>query len=59
MEKSRFDKFMDWLKQPSTVKAIVIFAGLFGAAVEPQRVTEIIMSAAVLYGGIAAFWDKG
>lgn len=49
---------MVWIRQPSTWKAIVVFLSLAGVAVAPERVGEILKAGAVLYGGIAAFWDK-
>ena len=54
----KIDNFLKWIKQPSTIKAIVLFFGLAGVAIAPERLEEIITSAAVLYGGIAMFWDK-
>ena len=52
-------KFIKWLKQPSSIKAIVLFAGLVGAKLNPDQVQEIVTGVTVLYGGIAAFMDKG
>ena len=58
MEKKKIDKFVAWIKQPSTIKAILIFLGLAGVTISPDKANEIITSAVVLYGGIAAFYDK-
>ena len=52
------EKFITWLKQPSSIKAIVLFVGLVGVSITPERLEEIIIAATVLYGGISAFWDK-
>ena len=53
------EKFISWLKQPSTSKAILIILGLVGVTVQPERLKEIIGAGLILYAGIAAFWDKG
>ena len=53
-----FKKFFDWLKQPSTVKAFIIILSLSGTVIAPERLTEILMSAGVVYAGIAAFLQK-
>jgi hypothetical protein len=58
MEKKKIEKFITWIKQPSSIKAIVMFAGLAGATLNPDKVQEIITGAVILYGGIAAFVDK-
>ena len=55
---AKLEKFIQWLKQPSTVKAIVLFAGLVGVNIAPEKMNEIITAAIVLYGGVAAFVDK-
>lgn len=59
MNREKIDTVLGWLKQPSTIKAIIIFASLAGVTISPERLGEIITSGVVLYGGIAAFWDKG
>ena len=50
--------FLIWIKQPSTIKAIVIFAGLVGVGLDPERVQTTLTTAAIIYGAIAAFWQK-
>jgi hypothetical protein len=58
MNKTKIDKFIEWIKEPSTVKAIIMFIGLIGVTVNPEHIKEIITGATILYGGIAAFIDK-
>ena len=50
--------FLNWLAQPSTIKAIVMFAALFSYKLAPDHMEAIFTAAAVLYGGVAAFWDE-
>jgi hypothetical protein len=52
------DKFITWLKQPSSIKAIVLFVGLAGVTIAPERLEEIVGAAIIIYGGISALWDK-
>jgi hypothetical protein len=58
MNKEKIDKLMAWLKQPSTIKAIILFAGLAGTTLEPDKMQEIVTAATVFYGAIAMFYDK-
>lgn len=58
MDSNKIKRFIEWLKQPSTIKAIILFLGLIGISVDPNRIQEIITGAIVLYGGVAAFYDK-
>jgi len=58
MDKAKLNGFIAWIKQPSTIKAIVMFAALIGFAVDETYITEIIVGATTLYAGIAAFYDK-
>lgn len=58
MDKKKSDKIIKWLKQPSSIKAIIMLMGLVGVAIDPDKLNEIVTSAIVLYSGVAAFYDK-
>ena len=47
-----------WLKQPSTLKGIVLVAGLAGFAVDPDKVQQITVAATGLYAALALFYDN-
>ena len=57
--KVNIEKFITWLKQPSTIKAIILFLGLVGVTIDPEHMKEYIEGGIVLYMGVAAFIDKG
>lgn len=50
--------FIAWLKQPSTLKALVIAAGMAGWTITPEYQERIVFIGGVLYAGIGAFWDQ-
>jgi len=50
--------FLAWIKQPSTIKALVIFASLAGIGLDPAKIQTTLTTAAIVYGAIAAFYDK-
>lgn len=47
-----------WLKQPSTLKGIVVLAGMAGFAVDSSKIQEIILAASGLYAAIGMFYDN-
>jgi hypothetical protein len=47
-----------WLKQPSTIKAIMVLAGLIGVRLEPTKMQEIIEAGLLLYAGVQAFYNQ-
>lgn len=51
-------KFLDWLKQPSTIKAIVIAAGMAGWTITPEYQERILFVGGVIYAGLGAFYDQ-
>ena len=51
-------KFIDWLSQQSTWKAIAVLAGVVGYQIAPERAGEILTAVGVIYAGIAGFWDQ-
>jgi hypothetical protein len=53
-----WDKFIEKLKEPSTIKAIILFASLAGVAIDQTKMNEIVAAGGVLYGLIAMFWQK-
>ena len=53
-----FGAFVDWLKQPSTIKAVVMAAGLAGYVIVPAQIEAITFVAGVLYAGVGAFYDQ-
>ena len=44
------DKFVDWLKQQSTWKALAVLAGVIGITVAPDRIGEIATAVGVHSG---------
>lgn len=56
---TNIQKFLAWLKQPSTIKAIILFLGLAGYQLAPEKLDSIVEGVVVLYGGVAMFLDKG
>lgn len=50
---------IDWLKQPPTIKGLVILAGILGFKLEPDKVQEITLLASGLYAALAMFYDNG
>lgn len=55
---NRFGSVIEWLKQPSTLKGIVILAGMAGFAVDSSKIQEIILAASGLYAALAMFYDN-
>lgn len=47
-----------WLKQPSTIKAFVMAAGLAGYVIAPAQIEAVTFIAGVLYAGVGAFYDQ-
>ena len=54
----KFSVLIQWLKQPPTLKGIVIVAGMAGFAVDPAKVNEIVLAASGLYAALAMFYDN-
>ena len=52
------EKFIHWLSQQSTWKAITVLAGVIGYNIAPERVGEILTAVGIVYAGIAGFWDQ-
>lgn len=50
--------FIEWLKQPPTLKGVVIVLGMAGFAVDPAKVQEITLVALGLYAALALFYDN-
>ena len=53
-----FQAVVCWLKQPSTIKAFVMAAGLAGYAIAPAQIEAITFIAGVFYAGVSAFYDQ-
>jgi hypothetical protein len=51
---SKIDKVVKWLKQPSSVRAVIILAGIAGYTVTP----EVIAAAGALLGLYELFRDE-
>ena len=51
------NKFLEWLKQQSTWKAIAALLGVAGIAAAPDRVGEIAMAVGVIYAFVAGVVD--
>jgi hypothetical protein len=47
-----------WLQQPSTIKAILLIAGLVGYHWDPSKIQEIITTVVGLYAAVGALYDQ-
>ena len=47
-----------WLKEPSTIKALIAAAGLIGYQLDPTKVSDIVMAVGALYAAVGAFYDR-
>ena len=54
----KFTALFEWLKQPPTLKGLVLIAGLAGFAIDPLQVQTIILAASGLYAVLALFYDN-
>lgn len=55
---SKFAAILEWLKQPPTLKGLVMLAGLAGYALDPVQAQTIILAASGLYAALALFYDN-
>jgi uncharacterized protein YneF (UPF0154 family) len=49
---------IEWLKQPSTIKAILLMAGLAGWKWSPDKIQEIIITITGLYAAVGALYEQ-
>ena len=56
---SKVNDFVEWIKQPATLKGLVIAAGMAGYAIDPLQVQAIVFAASGLYSLLALFYDNG
>ena len=54
---AKINTLLEFLKQPSTIKAIGTLAGAIGYAIDPTKVVEILMALQVFFGAINLFYD--
>ena len=54
----KFVAILNWLKQPPTLKGLVMVAGIAGFAVDPDQLQTIILAATSLYAALALFYDN-
>ncbi len=47
-----------WLQQPSTIKAILLVAGLVGYHWDPSKIQEIITTVIGLYAAVGALYEQ-
>lgn len=52
------DKFVEWLKQQSTQKAILAALAAAGIGIDPDKATAILTGFLALYALIAGIRDK-
>lgn len=52
------NSIIEWLKQPPTLKGLVIVAGLAGFKIDPEQANTIILTASGLYAALALFYDN-
>ena len=55
---SKFEAFLDALKQPSTIKGLLGLAGILGWVVSPEQYSDLVAGIAAAYFLIAIFWQK-
>jgi hypothetical protein len=46
------------MKQPSTLKGIVVLAGMAGFAVDSSKIQEIVLAVSGLYAALGMFYDN-
>jgi hypothetical protein len=54
----KYGAIIEWLKQPSTLKGIVVLAGMAGFAVDSSRIQEIVLAVSGLYAALGMFYDN-
>lgn len=54
---SKINTLIEFLKQPSTIKALGTLAGTVGYYIDPTKVVEILMALQVFFGAINLFYD--
>ena len=54
----KIGSFILWIKQPATLKGLVVAASLAGYALDPLQVQSIIMIGSGLYSALALFYDN-
>ena len=51
-------KLFEKLKEPSTVKGLIVIASMFGVQIEPEMADRIMVVAMTVYGIIQIFVDE-
>jgi hypothetical protein len=54
----KINTLLEYLKQPSTVKAIGTLAGAVGYAIDPTKALEILLALQAFIGAINLLYDK-
>lgn len=54
----KFTQLLKKLQEPSTMKGMIIIAGLLGVQIDPAKQNEIIAGAVALYSLIQIFVSK-
>lgn len=49
---------IEWLKEPSTLKAIVVILGLAGYTLVPAQVEALSLGVGAAYALLSAFYDR-
>lgn len=47
-----------WLKEPSTIKAIVALAGALGYVIDPTRITDLMGAVMLIQAAVNMFYDR-
>ena len=55
---TKISVLIEWLKQPPTLKGIILVLGMAGFAVDPDKVQQIIITVTSLYAALALFYDN-
>lgn len=53
----KINTLLEYLKQPSTIKAIGTLAGAVGYVIDPDKALEILLALQVFFGAINLFYD--
>ena len=55
---TKLEKVLVNLQQPSTIKGLIIIAGIFGVVLTPETTRDMVLGIAALYSLIQIFVSK-
>jgi hypothetical protein len=54
----KLNAIIEWLKQPSSIKALCTLAGAIGYAIDPTKLSDIIGAVLVLQALVNGIYDR-